>query len=723
MKNKIYKANSHTNLQNNLVQSEQIFEKTGYYQGIEKLQLKENDPLRFERVFSKLRGGLVSARETALHIAASPIVRYLGELCFGLYTPEGDAIAVSTGIMVHVHTMSDAIKWMIRQDYEDDPGIKEGDVFCNNDPYCGDAHTADVQTIIPIFYKKKIIGWAAGVTHVIDTGSPLPGHDPLSAKNRFEDGIHISCEKIGERDKIWKHYKIRCQLSTRQPKYWDFDEKARLAGCFMIRDCVYRVIKEEGFRYFKQFMYEAIEDGRRIFKARIKERLIPGTYRTATFMGEESPDYTYYVHAPLKLEIKSDGSFNMSFEGANKAGENPSNCSPSSMQAGLWVLITQILNYDGKVNDGAYFATKLHLPKGAWCNPDNPYLSYAVAWASLIPAYMGLVRLVSRSLFSRGFREEVISGYPVTADLTQGEGTTKTGDAFPVATFEISACGLGAGAIKDGLDYGYAVWNPESDMGDAEVWESLERAFPYLGRRIKKDSAGFGKYRGGSGWEALRLVYGAKHLQIYIAREGRCFAGNGIFGGYPHSTGYRLHVKNSNFFEIIKNKENYPAGDGSTIESEIEKYIKGDITKHTMGYLSPTEFSDGDIVLCNLAGGPGYGDPLEREIAAVKKDLDDGIYTKETVEKVYGVIASYNEETEEWIVDKTKSKEQRTNIKDERKRRSAPFSEFYNNTRERILKSEIPQKSKEVFNGIKEMSYEGWKEFLDFWELPDSFKL
>src|SRR3979409_2695361 len=81
-----------------------------------------SNKIRYEKIFSRLRGGLVSARETALNISASPIVKEIGELSFGLYTPEGDSVALSTGIIVHIHTMSDAIKYMIRQGYEDNPG-------------------------------------------------------------------------------------------------------------------------------------------------------------------------------------------------------------------------------------------------------------------------------------------------------------------------------------------------------------------------------------------------------------------------------------------------------------------------------------------------------------------------------------------------------------------------------------------------------------------------
>ena len=54
-------------------------------------------------------------------VSASPIVKEIGELCFALYTPEGDSVALSTGIIVHVHTMSDAIKFMVRNGWEDNP--------------------------------------------------------------------------------------------------------------------------------------------------------------------------------------------------------------------------------------------------------------------------------------------------------------------------------------------------------------------------------------------------------------------------------------------------------------------------------------------------------------------------------------------------------------------------------------------------------------------------
>src|SRR4030088_3528393 len=199
-----------------LAESESLFAETGAYYGLGGgLQLKDSEPIEYEKLFSRLRGGLVSARETALNISASPIVRELGELCFALYTPEGDSIALSTGIIVHVHTMSDAIKHMVRNRWETNPRIRPGDIFANNDPRIGDVHNADVQTFVPIFHPDgsgELLASAGGVTHVLDIGATTPGGVPVGPTNRLEDGIDLPAMKIGEGDELAQWHLKRREL-------------------------------------------------------------------------------------------------------------------------------------------------------------------------------------------------------------------------------------------------------------------------------------------------------------------------------------------------------------------------------------------------------------------------------------------------------------------------------------------------------------------------------
>ncbi|MBS7251969.1 MAG: hypothetical protein KIH08_15460, partial [Candidatus Freyarchaeota archaeon] len=53
-----------------LKESEELFQKTGRYYGLEKLEYKEQNPLVYERIFALIRGSLVSARETSMNISA-----------------------------------------------------------------------------------------------------------------------------------------------------------------------------------------------------------------------------------------------------------------------------------------------------------------------------------------------------------------------------------------------------------------------------------------------------------------------------------------------------------------------------------------------------------------------------------------------------------------------------------------------------------------------------
>jgi N-methylhydantoinase B/acetone carboxylase alpha subunit len=719
-----------------LTESEEKFQATGYYNGIKNLKLKEEDPFRFEKNYASLRGALVSARETALHVAASPIVTEIGELCFALYTPEGDSIVVSTGILVHVHTMSEAVKFMIREDYEEDPGINLGDIFLNNDPACGNVHTTDVQTILPIFWKNELVGWAGGVTHQIDTGGITPGHDLVPAMQRFDDGVYYTCRKIGSNDKIWKDHLISAKRSVRTPMYWELDEKCRLAGNLMIRDAVLEFIEREGVEYYKQFIYESIEEGRRIFQERVKERLIPGRYRAAGFMDMPQKNEAWQPRArldkisnqPLEIIIKDDGKMTLSFEGASGPGPNCMNCDKGAMEGGQWVLLTQIMIYADKVNDGAYYAVEKNYPEGTWSNPGDIYLSYQAPWGNLIPAYTGMMKCLSYGLFSRGYREEVVAGYPFTGDAIQGGGVYSDGplmgERWSLSTFEISGQGLGASAVRDGLNWGYAMWNPESDLGDVETWELFQGGVPYLSRRVKPNLSGHGKFRGGANYEGVALVANSKDVDFFGAREGMCFHGaGGMHGGYPNATGYRLYAKNTNLEEIFKNREDYPLGDPDPTNGEFEQMLKGEITRKPYCSIYPITLENYDLIYYFMSGGPGYGDPLERNIESIKQDLDDGFYTKEIVENVYGVVANYDEKVEEWNIDLGATEKQQEQLKRERKEKTMSFEEFWEKEKKKITDGRLSEPVKLMFSESLSLSKLWAKEFKAFWDLPDNFDM
>ena len=310
---------------------------------------------------------------------------------------------------------------------------------------------------------------------------------------------------------------------------------------------------------------------------RMKELTVPGRYRAPAFTEysfaheERLPRYArvdHMMHAPLEIEIDGDGIFDLSFEGASKWGWHSMNCTPSAMQGAIWVLLSQLIFYNDKVNDGAYFATRTHFPQGTWTNPDNEMAATGIAWFFLIPGFTGMFRLLGRAFQSRATWRRCFpaTGSPATA--SRAAGSTHFGKEGATTNFEMSCVGTGGGTVRDGLDFAAAMWNPEGDMGDPEVWELLE-PFIYLGRRIKPCTAGPGKYRGGSGYESLRMCWKTPYYELQNISGGKVFPSPASSA----ATRQRRVPQEPVRHERARTGETegaLPAGDGMPAESQIE---------------------------------------------------------------------------------------------------------------------------------------------------------
>ncbi len=708
-----------------LAESERLFEETGNYRGLDDLELKDSDPIGYEKLFSRIRGGLVSARETAMNISASPIVRELGELCFALYSPEGDSVALSTGIIVHVHTMSDAIKYMVRHGWEDNPGIEPGDIFANNDPVIGDVHNADVQTFVPIFWEGELVAWAGGVTHVVDIGAKTPGGVPFGPITRLDDGLDLPCMKIGENDELAAWHLKRCETQTRAPMYYLLDEKTRLAGCHMIREAVERVILEVGIDPFKRFSREVVEEGRRSFKSRIREMTVPGRYRSPAFGELTLTDKEalpaqarrdIVLHSPFEVRIGGDGTYALDFDGASAWGHHSLNCTPSAMQGAIWVQFTQTLICNDKVNDGAYLALETNFPPGTMANMGDAGGSTGAAWGYLIPAFTGFPRTISRALQARGFIEEVIGAYACAGNCYQGGGIDQYGNSSAITHFELAAQGMGAKYVLDGTDHAAAMFNPEGDMGDVEMWELIS-PIVYLSRRRKASSGGPGRHRGGSSHEAVFLHHNTPFWAVQNMGAGKMFTSPGLFGGYPGGLAYVHNVRGADLVGRAAAGEAYPVADGSFDEPALME-IGGEHEYKQDNFTTEQPIGEGDLYLLVLRGGSGLGDPLLRPPEAVAEDVRDDHLLPRFADSVYGVALG-----EDGAPDAAGTERRREEIRGARLDRAVPVREWWAAQRERLL-------ARELFAPIQVMLAESMRlsprwaaEFRGFWDLPEDFEL
>jgi acetone carboxylase alpha subunit len=709
--------------------------KTGYYNGLKALAFKENDPIAYEKMFSKLRGGLVHARETAKKIAASPIVEQEGELCFTLYNAAGDCVLTSTGIIIHVGTMGAAIKYMIENDWEGNPGIHPGDMFTNNDCSIGNVHPCDIATIVPIFADDKLVGWVGGVTHVIDTGSVGPGSMSTGQIQRFGDGLQITCRKTGANDEPFRDWLHESQRAVRTTKYWILDERTRIAGCHMIRDLVEEVIREDGLESWEKFAYEVIEEGRRGLASRVKAMTVPGKYRRVAFVDvpyahedvgcpSEFAKVDSIMHSPVEIEIRPDATWRLDFEGASRWGWHTYNAHQVAFTSGIWVMMTQTLVPTERINDGAYYGTQFRLPKGTWMNPDDRRTGHAYAWHFLVSGWSAMWRALSSSYFARGYLEEVNAGNANTSNWLQGGGINQDSEIHAVNSFEAAACGTGACAVKDGLNNAAAIWNPEGDMGDMEIWELAEPLL-YLGRNIKTNSGGYGKFRGGCGFETLRMVWKAEDWTMYFMGNGYMNSDWGLMGGYPSATGYRFEAHKTGLKERIASGESLPLGaDRNPDLRDYEKHLaEGAVVKRDhQAMTTEAVFENHDLYLNYLRGGPGFGDPLDRDPKAVEKDLNERLLLPEYAEKVYGAVLSQGADGR-YAVDAEATLKRRAAVRKERLARAKPTRAWMKEERARILARDAAIPVQQMLASSFGLSEKFLGAFRDFWNLPEDWTI
>ncbi len=710
-------------LRDRLLASEKLMEETGCYDGITDLTLRKLDPLKFETLHTKLRATCVSAREMARRISASPGVREVGEMVVALYTPEGDAVALSNGIMVHVHTMSRFIKWMIKEGYEENPGIAPGDIFANNDAFIGTVQVPDVMDVVPIYWEGQLVGWAGAVCHELESGGITPGGDVCLAQERFTEGLFVCAEKIGSNDEIRRDYVIRCERNLRMPIYWVLDEKAKVAACLEIREGVREIIRDIGIDYWMRVQKEFIEEGRRGQLARTRQLTVPGVYRGHTFYGhvtEGKPGFQplgpmdWLYNIPIEMEITRDGHIVMDFEGTQPWGYHSMNCTPAGMDGGMFVTLTQHMNFEGLVNDGAWMATELKLPYGSWTNPDNEMVATATSWALLLPAYGVFQRLLSRGFIARGFVEEAFVGQ-VNSPMIEMGGTSQYGKPFGMAHFECAAAGSGALAIKDGLDTAYVGWNPESDMGNIEIWEQ-NMPMVYIGRSILPDSGGAGKYRGGCAFMSTWLLNKTDHLRIHTSEHSsRVFDNAGMCGGYPAPTCQKHRaVREPNLAEVIAARAPLPHCTGTDpLRSDMEKLLTGQHATVEGPYITAPH-KEGDIFSHCYNGGGGFGDVLERDPIKTALDVENGHLTELAARQVFGIAVTWTEDGE-CRADLAATAELRKDMRTLRMRRAVPVADWMATERKRVEARGFAKEVKSMYAAAMKLSDRFRGDFTKFW--------
>ena len=530
-----------------------------------------------------------------IHAAISPIISETNDCANGIFHPTtGETIAQGRyGLPVFLAYMQFTVQTVIEMAREDG-GFKPGDMWILNDPYIGGSHLQDVQLIAPLFVDGELFAVMATTGHWMDIGGNVPGGWAPKATEIHQEGIIIPPVKLYEEGKINKALVSMFKANVRLPTEIAGD-LAAMSNVFSVGTRgIEALVKKFGRMVLSECLNEMIAYSERQMRSYIRD------LKDGTYCFEDHFDNDGIVDAPipirLAITVKGDD-MHFDFTGTGATSRGPVNMSRNTTLSSCYVAIKHIFP-DVPVNGGTFRPIHFILPKNTLLSAEYP----APVGGYLDP--VGRVIDVVFGAMSKVIPEKAPAAFFGTTGVVTVSGTHPRSKNYFVGVFPYPG-GYGATQASDGLING----TPPQSMANFMSLEMCEHRFPlrfdYF--RIRDDSGGAGWHRGGCGTEYGFTAWSECIVSVLGDRVD--YAPFGVAGGGPAL---------ANVVEFTT------AGKSWTPElrSKQEK----------------EPFASGDSIRTSSPGGGGFGDALERDLAAVERDLNRGYISRETAEADYGVV-------------------------------------------------------------------------------------
>ena len=536
------------------------------------------DPITVEVVRNKLDGIANEMELTLLKSSFSPIVKEGLDASASLFTLQGETLAQAIAIPIHLATLIPCIASILGEFPLET--MREGDIYCMNDPYLGGTHLPDIAVIMPVFHRGRPLAFAAAMTHHQDVGGMAPGSVPTNATEIFQEGIRLPPLKLRDGDRFNDTLLKILRRNVRIPETFEGDLMAQVAACTVGVRRLGALASVYGDNHLSAIFAELLDRSEAMTREAL--RAIPqGTYRAVDFLDNDGIDLDRRIRIEVKVTI-DDGAITVDFGGSSPQVRGPFNVVPSGSLAASCYAVRAITDPTIPTNGGCFRPITLNVPAGSIVNPREP--------APVNSRTATIKRITGTILAALG--EAVPDRVP--AD-NAGEllvlafgGARPDGTRF--VTGELVAGGAGASAQKDGVD---VIETDATNCMNLPA-EALELDAPIRVHRtaLRRDSGGAGMHRGGLG---IVREYEVLHGEVRFTHRGErhFIAPKGRAGGRDGAMAHTVIHRNDGSEEVVPSK-------------------------------IVTTLHTGDRVVFETAGGGGYGEPARRDPQHVRADLADG---------------------------------------------------------------------------------------------------
>jgi N-methylhydantoinase B len=579
------------------------------------------DPVSLEVIRHRLQSVTTEMSAAIVKTAVSPVISEARDFSCILYDGQGHVVASAATVPFHLGVSAHAVR-TVRAELAD---IGPGDVFIVNDPHHGGGlHPQDVIVMRPVYLADRCMAWASASGHMIDMGGMTPGSFAPEARERYQEALMIPPVRllrrgVEERD-VWALVLNNVRLADKV----EMDLRSLIAGVNVADAKIRALVAAYGESTFATAATTICQLSEDVLRRRIAE-LPRGRYRARGWA--EFNEDAFEVVCTLTV---ADGGLEFDYRGSSPQCPYFFNSTEQIVASELIVRVHQILASDVPFTDGILRPVQVSAPRGSIVNSEPPAaVGAAHMHVGLLATELGETCLKRALACSRSPRRSRITapGGTTGMGLSTWHGRSQHGVADTFLVMDGNAVGAGACMDRDGIDVtGSNYGGPGLVYPDVEI---VEQAYPvlYLYKRLRTDSGGAGRHRGGASVDAAISAYGTDALTGTTLGMRRYVPTAGLFGGYPAAT---------TLFEVKRGARIGLDGSRTGLPSAWER---------APGRAEPIASNASNIVLAagdafrfTMASGGGLGDPLERSPEAVARDVVAGYVSAQAAAQTYGVI-------------------------------------------------------------------------------------
>ncbi|MGZ8203030.1 MAG: hydantoinase B/oxoprolinase family protein [Burkholderiales bacterium] len=547
------------------------------------------DPIQAEVVARFLLATAEEMGATLMRTAFSPNIKERADCSTAIFDRAGQVIALAQRVPIHLGSMVGAVDEILKRFPESE--IRPGDMFIANDPYNGGGtHLPDINVIAPVFLGKRIAAYVANIAHHADVGGMVPGSEAAVCQSIYQEGIRIPPVRIMQGGKVNRDVFDLILLNSRTPEERVGDLHAQFAANTVGARSVLSLFDRYGERETQATIAAYLEFTEKRFRAAI-EKLPAGRYEAEDYL--DGNDETSVARIRLALSV-GRGRLDFDFAGSDPQLACARNIPYRALLATVYTVAKSLLDPEVPANAGYYRTLRITAPPGSVVGPVPPA---AIGCRSISASVLGDV--IAAAL-SQALPHKALAGSGPHHLYVLSGTDPRTGVYF--VDYETLAGGMGARANRDGVD---GVRVHASGSSNLPI-EALEHAYPFRVERyaLWEGSGGPGKYRGGMGVLRDYRVLG-DDIVVSLSSERQHVAASGASGGAPGTLG-----------EFIMNPGTEQARKLPAAAADV-KLPRGSVLR-----------------ICTPSGA-GYGEPRERDAAAIERDLREERVSEAAARSVY----------------------------------------------------------------------------------------